>query len=150
MDTQLSRREALATTTLLATAAGTALCSGLGACGSMSHEKKSLITTGTVNIGPAASYPAGTVSSSFLERYGILIVNESGTPIAIRPKCTHMGCIAKWNPSETEFQCPCHGSRFDLLGRPTKGPAKKPLPALAATPAPDNTLTIDLDKLYSL
>jgi Rieske Fe-S protein len=149
MDAQLSRREALAST-LLATAAGTALCSGLGACGSMSHEKKNLITTGSVDIGPAANYPAGSVSATYLDRYGIVIVNESGTPIAIRPKCTHMGCIAKWNPTDTEFQCPCHGSRFDTLGRPTKGPAKKPLPALAATPTPANTLMVDLDKLYAL
>jgi Rieske Fe-S protein len=141
----LTRRDALATTSLLATAA----CTGLCGCAAMSHEKKAAVTSGTVDIGPPSNFPAGTVNSSFLDRYGILVVNDSGTPIAIRPKCTHMGCIAKWNPTDLEFQCPCHGSRFDLLGRPTKGPAKKPLPALAATPTQTGTLTVDLDKLYA-
>lgn len=37
--------------------------------------------------------------------------------------CPHMGCIVDFNPAESSWDCPCHGSRFDLGGRVLNGPA---------------------------
>jgi Rieske Fe-S protein len=34
-----------------------------------------------------------------------------------------MGCIVHYNDAERSFDCPCHGSRFDSLGRVIEGPA---------------------------
>src|SRR5690606_30727842 len=37
--------------------------------------------------------------------------------------CTHMGCVLHFNQGETSWDCPCHGSRFDVEGRVLEGPA---------------------------
>lgn len=48
--------------------------------------------------------------------------------VAVNPTCTHAGCVVKWNASDKQFVCPCHGASFDNQGKVTKGPASKPLP----------------------
>lgn len=40
-----------------------------------------------------------------------------------KPRCPHMGCALKWNPSEHSWDCPCHGSRFDAQGKTLNNPA---------------------------
>ncbi len=37
--------------------------------------------------------------------------------------CPHLGCIVAWNSAETSWDCPCHGSRFDVNGKILNGPA---------------------------
>jgi Rieske Fe-S protein len=37
--------------------------------------------------------------------------------------CPHLGCVVRWNPLERSWDCPCHGSRFDALGRLIMGPS---------------------------
>ncbi len=49
--------------------------------------------------------------------------SEDGTISMVSPACTHMGCFVRWNPAETSWDCPCHGSRFDRDGIIIHGPA---------------------------
>lgn len=49
--------------------------------------------------------------------------DEDGGLHGVNPVCPHMGCPLKWNAEERTWDCPCHGSRFDLQGRVIEGPA---------------------------
>jgi len=50
---------------------------------------------------------------------------------ALNDRCTHLGCRYKWNSEKGVFECPCHGSSFDVHGSVLQGPATKPLPRMA-------------------
>jgi glycine/D-amino acid oxidase-like deaminating enzyme/nitrite reductase/ring-hydroxylating ferredoxin subunit len=52
---------------------------------------------------------------------------EDGTLHVVSSTCTHLGCTVKWNTAERSWDCPCHGSRFDVDGRVLQGPALKGL-----------------------
>jgi glycine/D-amino acid oxidase-like deaminating enzyme/nitrite reductase/ring-hydroxylating ferredoxin subunit len=41
--------------------------------------------------------------------------------------CRHLGCVVQWNAVERSFDCPCHGSRYDVDGTVLDGPATAPL-----------------------
>jgi nitrate reductase gamma subunit len=58
---------------------------------------------------------------------------ESGLPVLISAKCTHLGCtVGSSLDNSGRLLCPCHVSYFDLeTGTPNSGsPAKAPLPHL--------------------
>lgn len=49
--------------------------------------------------------------------------SENGQLHVVSAICPHMGCVVNWNSSETSWDCPCHGSRFDVDGTVIEGPA---------------------------
>lgn len=53
--------------------------------------------------------------------------DESGALHECSAVCNHLGCIVDWNASEKTWDCPCHGSRFDKMGKVINGPANKDL-----------------------
>lgn len=53
--------------------------------------------------------------------------DEEGHLHAVSPVCTHLGCHVTFNDAEKSWDCPCHGSRFDVDGRILNGPAIRPL-----------------------
>lgn len=50
--------------------------------------------------------------------------DEEGRLYKISAQCPHMGCELAWNPDEKSWDCPCHGSRFDVDGKLLDNPAK--------------------------
>ena len=53
--------------------------------------------------------------------------DTSGNVFAVKPVCTHLGCLLSWNDSDKTWDCPCHGSRFDYMGKNLYDPAFKNL-----------------------
>lgn len=53
--------------------------------------------------------------------------DDDGRLHAVSPTCTHMGCQVSFNTAERSWDCPCHGSRFDVDGRLLQGPAVEDL-----------------------
>lgn len=76
------------------------------------------------------------VNYSILQRAGYDISKQNDFVYALRednqvkvfsPVCTHMGCNVAWNEQNQEFECPCHGGKYNKNGEVIAGPPPKPL-----------------------
>lgn len=62
--------------------------------------------------------------------------------------CTHLGCIPSWQPGKIPgldqpgFYCPCHGGKYDTLGRRLDGPPPENLHLVPYALAENNKLRI--------
>lgn len=50
--------------------------------------------------------------------------DENGAVHLSDPRCPHLKCELCWNGDDRTWDCPCHGSRFDIDGRLLTGPAE--------------------------
>lgn len=66
----------------------------------------------------------------------------SGFVHAVSPYCTHMGCECRWNNGEKSWDCPCHGSRFNIDGEVLHGPTVEKLPAVPHATLEVNKMSI--------
>jgi cytochrome b6-f complex iron-sulfur subunit len=81
---------------------------------------------------PLAQVPVGgAVAAKDASGAPVVVAQPtSGTAVAFSAICTHMGCQVA--PAGKQLNCPCHGSQYDALtGAVLRGPATKPLPAVA-------------------
>ncbi|MCE5236196.1 MAG: FAD-dependent oxidoreductase [Clostridiaceae bacterium] len=53
--------------------------------------------------------------------------DDSGRTHVLPSRCSHLGCRLEWNADDTAWECPCHGSRFDIDGAILDGPTVKPM-----------------------
>jgi nitrite reductase/ring-hydroxylating ferredoxin subunit len=88
-----------------------------------------------------ASIPVGSAVSAKLGSTPVVVSQPTaGNVVAFSAVCTHQGCTVA--PAGTEFDCPCHGSRFDAAtGDVIQGPARNPLATLTASVSGD-TVTV--------
>ncbi len=78
-------------------------------------------------LGAASSMPSiGTPPQAEVGGKFWLVQTDEGIK-ALYMVCTHLGCLYKWEASNTRFECPCHGSKFTAEGIYIEGPAPRSL-----------------------
>lgn len=97
-------------------------------------------------IGKPDSIPAGTVL--VLPEQKAYVVHSDAGLFALSATCTHLGCLTQYERDNNRIFCPCHGSRYDVAGNVTNGPAPKALSRLALT-VEDGVLVIDVGQVVS-
>jgi cytochrome b6-f complex iron-sulfur subunit len=66
--------------------------------------------------------------------------------LAIYKICTHLGCLYEWADVTSRFECPCHGSKFELTGDYIAGPARRSLDRFVIIArSPDGSEKTNLD-----
>ncbi|MCF7803062.1 MAG: ubiquinol-cytochrome c reductase iron-sulfur subunit [Candidatus Marinimicrobia bacterium] len=92
-----------------------------------------------IQLGDLRAIPEGEptqVEYSVVQQAGYQVQEEQEFVYVLRqgknvnvfsPICTHMGCNVAWNREASEFQCPCHGGKFNREGEVIAGPPPKPL-----------------------
>jgi glycine/D-amino acid oxidase-like deaminating enzyme/nitrite reductase/ring-hydroxylating ferredoxin subunit len=95
------------------------------------HTATHLVGDKLKNIFKVGSYKAlhpneGGIFHNGFEKIGVF-KDEHGNYHAVKPICTHLGCDLIFNQGDQAWDCPCHGSRFDVEGNVLHGPACKPL-----------------------
>lgn len=84
------------------------------------------LTAGDVGSVDEIAPGSGALVRQGLEKLAVYRDDE-GQLHACEAKCPHLGCLVHWNPAETTWDCPCHGSRFDRYGKVINGPANRDL-----------------------
>ena len=83
----------------------------------------------------------GSVIPAFIPsaRAYVLPFEESGTSqfadsgtvddrlVAVYQRCVHLGCRVPWCNTSQGFECPCHGSKYNMVGAYYAGPARRNL-----------------------
>jgi cytochrome b6-f complex iron-sulfur subunit len=63
----------------------------------------------------------------------IWLSNSDQGIVALYKVCTHLGCLFKWVDANGRFECPCHGSKYQVDGTYIEGPAPRSLDRFATT-----------------
>lgn len=61
------------------------------------------------------------------------VTYPEGGLLALYGVCTHLGCLPKWQATNHRFECPCHGSKYQLSGLYIEGPAPRSLDRFRTT-----------------
>jgi Rieske Fe-S protein len=84
-------------------------------------------------------YPPGSVTP--VPQLKAWVLRDEAGLYALSAVCTHLGCTV--GETEAGFECPCHGSRFNLHGATLQGPAIKPLEHLELSLSEDDKVVLD-------
>ena len=106
-------------------------------------RKRGAVTFLKENLNVAAQYahwvmPGDVARAENVERGTGQVVRRGLSPIAVycdsegrrhecSAVCPHLGAVLTFNASEGTWDCPAHGSRFTIDGKPVNGPANSPL-----------------------
>ncbi len=128
----ISRKEFLKSASgLLAGAVALPLGTLLEGCAASAFTIHATVIGNTVVI-PLTTLPDLTQPNSYARVYVgtddnpfILFARNGGELWAVLSTCSHNGCEVR--KLRAGFECPCHGSEYDLQGNVLQGPASAPL-----------------------
>ena len=90
------------------------------------------------DVGPATDYPVN--SRTVLAHIPAIVVHDEEGLRVISLTCSHLGCSVEQR--SFGFECPCHGSQYDLDGLVLKSPASTDLRKLRVAESEDGNLHI--------
>lgn len=117
--------------TLTAAAMGTSVLSVLKGCSPLAPIVYARLDEDRALL-PASSLGDLSVAGSYIKVYVasnanplLLFQRDDRELTAVSSTCSHSGCEVM--KLRTKFECPCHGSEYDLHGNVLRGPAPDPL-----------------------
>jgi cytochrome b6-f complex iron-sulfur subunit len=97
-------------------------------------------------LGHPEEFPPGT--TRIFEDKNLFVFSDDDGIYAISAICTHLGCIVTPLPGG-QFNCPCHGSKFNARGEAFAGPAPRGLDWIEIRRAPNGVLYADIASTVS-
>lgn len=79
-------------------------------------------------VAKVGEIPEGEAKPIMVGNQTAVLISLKGEYVAIGTKCTHLGCIVKWDAASSLLECPCHAGFFDTKGQVVSGPPPAPLP----------------------
>ena len=99
----------------------------IGAAAYTAYEALRPLTSGTgggkLKVGAPADFANNT--ATYFPEGRLYVVKAKGDLLALSQKCPHLGCQVPFCKSSGRFECPCHGSIFDLGGEYITGPSPR-------------------------
>jgi cytochrome b6-f complex iron-sulfur subunit len=96
----------------------------------------------TVDAGSVDDYKTeGTVTYFLGGRF--YVTQYQGGLRALYQKCPHLGCRVPFCASSGRFECPCHGSVYNLIGEYIAGPAPRGMDRFQISIGPDGHVLVD-------
>ena len=94
-------------------------------CGTLPALAEDKVPTSPLDAGKPDDFATDGVYDQFAKSRHILIVRHEKRLYAPTAVCTHKHCVVR--AKDQIIVCPCHNSRYNTDGVPTRGPACRPL-----------------------
>ncbi|MHB1089786.1 MAG: QcrA and Rieske domain-containing protein [Ilumatobacteraceae bacterium] len=102
---------------------------------------------GKIKLGSPTKFRLGT--ATFVNQGRLWVANaDDKNFFALSQKCPHLGCRVPFCESSGRFECPCHGSVFDIAGEWISGPSPRGMDQYPLT-IEDDVLIVDTSELIN-
>jgi cytochrome b6-f complex iron-sulfur subunit len=78
---------------------------------------------GKIDLGNPVDYALNT--ATYVREGRLYVANAEGKIRVLSQKCPHLGCRVDFCESSGRFECPCHGSKFNIGGEYVEGPTPR-------------------------
>ena len=100
---------------------------------------------GKIKLKSPANYKPGT--AEYVTAGRLWVANPGdGKILALSQKCPHLGCRVPFCDSSGRFECPCHGSIFNIAGEYIQGPSPRGMDRFTITKDDKSAYFVDTSK----